>query len=239
MSNLEMAYASLHCHRLGHGILPGLSGALLASGFPAMPTTSESELLAAAQAGDRDAFGELLRVHQQRVYACAVRMLGHSGDVDDVVQDVFVRAWKAIGRFDGRSELSTWLYRICVNVCLNRFRSGRRRRTVVDIDLAISTLETQGDATDLGRRATDPHEQVELRRLYHRLGAALDALSPPLRTTVVLVLMQGLSHSESASILGCSEGTVAWRIHEARKKLRASMGEEDNAGQASLSGGAA
>ena len=99
---------------------------------PSMSEATEADLLEAAQAGDRRAFSRLVRLHQRRVYACAVSMLGDGGDADDAVQETFMRAWRAIARFDGRSQLSTWLYRVCVNVCLNHIRK-RKRHDAADI----------------------------------------------------------------------------------------------------------
>jgi len=99
-----------------------------APGLFAMTQPSEAELLEAAQGGDKRAFSRLVRMHQRRVYACAVSMLGDGGDADDAVQETFMRAWRAIARFDGRSQLSTWLYRVCVNVCLNHIRKRKRHK---------------------------------------------------------------------------------------------------------------
>lgn len=180
-----------------------------------MADSNEANLLERAQAGDRKAFGALLRKHQRRVFACAIQMLGDRGEAEDAAQETFLRAWRAIGRFDGRSELSTWLYRICVNVCLNALRK-RKRRATSDLD----DPRIPEPVADPQQGRTDPRRAAELTQLYGRLGAALDGLSPSLRTTVVLVLLQGLPHKEAAVILGCPEGTIAWRIHEARRRLR-------------------
>lgn len=185
-----------------------------------MIDATEAELLRAAQQGDRQAFGRLIREHQRRVRACAVQMLGQGGDSDDAVQETFVRAWRAIDRFDGRSQLSTWLYRICVNVCLNHLRSRKRRDTADISDPRApepSADPTQGD--------TDPRHALEARQLSGRIAAALEGLSESLRTTVILVLVNGLPQKEAAEVLGCSEGTVAWRIHEARRRLRAVLAD--------------
>ncbi|HHH30268.1 MAG TPA: sigma-70 family RNA polymerase sigma factor, partial [Polyangiaceae bacterium] len=100
--------------------------------FHLMATPTEAELLESAQGGDSRAFSRLVKMHQRRIYACAVGMLGDGGDADDAVQETFVRAWRAIARFDGRSKLSTWLYRVCVNVCLNHIRK-RKRHEAADI----------------------------------------------------------------------------------------------------------
>ena len=181
---------------------------------------TEMELLALAQSGDRRAFGQLVRLHHGRVAACAHQLLGASAEVDDAVQESFIRAWRALPRFDGRAKLSTWLYRICVNVCLNRMR-GNRRHAAADVD-DPKLPEPVADAESAG---VDPLRALEQAQLYGRVGAALDALSPSLRSAVVLVLLQGMSHKDAGDALGCAEGTVAWRIHEARRRLRDLLGD--------------
>lgn len=188
----------------------------------------EARWLARAQEGDRAAFGRLVRMHQRRVYACALQMLADPGEAEDAVQETFLRAWRAIGRFQGSSQLSTWLYRICVNVCLNTIR---RRRRVDASDIADPRIpEPSADPTQ-GRN--DPALSAESQQLYRRLAGALDQLSESLRTTVILVLIQGLPHKEAAEVLGCPEGTVAWRIHEARRRLRTLLAPPESSGEAS------
>lgn len=176
---------------------------------------TEMELLSLAQSGDRRAFAGLVRLHHGRLVACAHQLLGSSAEVDDAVQESFIRAWRALPRFDGRARLSTWLYRICVNVCLNRMR-GNRRHAAADVD-DPKLPEPTADAEAVG---VDPLRTLEQAQLYGRVGAALETLSPSLRSAVVLVLLQGMSHKEAGDALGCAEGTVAWRIHEARRRLK-------------------
>lgn len=181
----------------------------------------EAELLTAAQRGDKRAFSRLVSLHQRRVFACAVSMLGDGGDADDAVQETFMRAWRAIGRFDGRSQLSTWLYRVCVNVCLNHIRR-RKRHDASD----ISDPRVPEPTADPTQGTTDPRHALEARQLSSRLETALEGLSESLRTTVVLVLVHGMPQKEAANVLGCSEGTIAWRIHEARRRLRLALGDD-------------
>jgi len=178
------------------------------------------DLLTRAQGGDRAAFGQLVRHHQRRVYACAVQMLADTGEAEDAVQETFLRAWRALPRFDGRSQLSTWLYRICVNVCLNTMRRRKRQPLSASDDPRIPQ-----PAVDPTQGQNDPGRSTEAAQLYRRLAAALDKLSPSLRTTVVLVLVQGVPHQEASEILGCPEGTIAWRIHEARLRLKAELAD--------------
>lgn len=181
----------------------------------------EAELLTRAQAGDRAAFGRLVRLHQKRVFACAVHMLGDRGEAEDAMQETFLRAYRAIAKFDRRSELSTWLYRICVNVSLNALR---RRRRVQASDITDPRVPEQ--AADPVKGQSDPRRAVQSAQIYTTLAKALDSLSPSLRATVLLVCIEGVSHKEAAEALGCPEGTIAWRIHEARAKLRTVLGTE-------------
>jgi RNA polymerase sigma-70 factor (ECF subfamily) len=161
-------------------------------------------------------------------------MLGDRGEAEDAVQETFLRAWRAIERFDGRAELSTWLYRICINVSLNTLR---RRKRVEASD--ISDPRVPEPATDPTQGQNDPRHAAQAIQLYGRLAKALDGLSPSLRATVVLVLIDGVPQKEAAEVLGCSEGTIAWRVHEARRRLREVLGDhlEDEEPSAGTCGG--
>ena len=171
-----------------------------------------------ARQGDAAAFDQLMRQHRPRVHAWAAQILVHSAETDDAVQETFLRAWRAIARFDGRAALSTWLYRICTNVCRNALRRRHSRRAA-SLD-AEGAFEPAADAT---QGSTDPARAVQALELCRGLHAALDALSPTLRETVVLVLLDGMPQADAATQLGCSEGTIAWRVHEARRRLRSQL----------------
>jgi len=177
----------------------------------------EVELLVArAKAGGevgKAAFSELVRRYRSRIYALTLHLTGSRAEADDITQDVFLRAYRKLGDFAGRSEFFTWLYRIAVNRALNSRRDGARRKVVTLDDPRVQ----EAVAVDA---YGDPRRAAELRQVYARLIGALDALDPALRTTVVPVAMQGLSHGEAAVVLGCAPGTVGWRIHEARKLLK-------------------
>ena len=173
-------------------------------------------LVRRAQAGDRTAFDDLVRRYRARIYALTLHLTGSRAEADDITQDVFTRAYQRITTFAGRSEFFTWLYRIAVNRALNSRRDTARRRTSGLDDPRVQAavaVDAYGD----------PRRAAELRQSYARLVAALDRLSATLRSTVVLVALQGLSHDEAAAVLGCSTGTVAWRIHEARNQLRQTL----------------
>lgn len=173
-----------------------------------------AELVARAKKGDQRAFAALVEQNGPRVMACATKMLGH-GEAEDAAQEAFVRAWRAIDRFDGRAAFSTWLHRICINVCLNRIRKRKNRRQV-----ALSEESHQEPAADPNGLSADPVRTLERSELKSRLAGAIERLSPSLRAAVALVLIDGVSHGQAAEVLGVTEGTVSWRIHEARKRLR-------------------
>jgi RNA polymerase sigma-70 factor (ECF subfamily) len=180
------------------------------------PQKSDRDLIQAAKGGDSESFGAFVRRHQRRVYRLAVPLLRNTAEAEDVAQEAFVRAYGALDRFDGRSEPFTWLYRIAVNLSLNAIRSRKTRRpgaTMDDPRIEAALVERRPGLADPARQATD-------RELARALCDGVDALSETLRTTLVLVAVDGLSHAEVSQVLGCPEGTVAWRVHEARRKLR-------------------
>jgi RNA polymerase sigma-70 factor (ECF subfamily) len=174
------------------------------------------QLVEAARGGDRAAFEQLVLRYRGRIFALALHICGCASEAEDIVQDVFMRAFVKIGGFEGRSSFFTWLYRITLNRAFNSRRDRKRRRSVQYDDDRVR-MAVSVDA------AGDPRLQLELRETYGLLVQALDQLSPLLRATVVLTALQGLSYREAAVVLDTSESTVAWRVHEARKQLRVAM----------------
>ncbi len=172
-----------------------------------------AELVARAKGGDSAAFDELVRTYRPRVYALALHLTGQASDADDITQDAFLKAYHKLPEFEGRSEFFTWIYRITLHRALNAKRDKSRRRTVPLDDprlLAAVAVDSQGD----------PERAAQLRDRYRALLEAFDQLSPLLQTTVVLTTLQGLNYKEAAVVLETTEGTIAWRIHEARRKMR-------------------
>ncbi len=180
-------------------------------------------LVAGAKAGDGRAFDELVRRYRPRIVALALHLTGSRSEADDIAQDVFLGAFRALDGFEGRSEFFTWVYRMAVNRALNTRRNRARRGeesleqrdTDPRLDLAVEI-----DA------AGDPGRATALRQTYGRLLRALDSLPLEMRTSVVLVSLQGMSHGEAAVVQRCSEGTIAWRMHEARRRLHEAMAPE-------------
>jgi RNA polymerase sigma-70 factor (ECF subfamily) len=184
-----------------------------------MTTANDRDWLEQARSGDRAAFGKLIRQHQARIHRLALNLTGNAGEADDVTQETFLRAYRAITRFDGRADLFTWLYRICVNVALNLRR--QKKRVVADLnDPRVPEPVADGPGHD-------PAQAAAQSQAYQQLARAMDGLSEALRVTLVLACVDQLPYAEIAQVLGCSEGTVAWRVHEARRKLREAMGEQE------------
>jgi RNA polymerase sigma-70 factor (ECF subfamily) len=161
---------------------------------------SDHELLARATAGDLDAFSKLIRAYERRVASVLYRLLDDRRDVEEATQDVFVQAWRNLGRFRGRSQLFTWLYRIAVNEALMRRR--RRSHDIVPLDERLTA-------------AADP--EPGLRDLLVRELAALPFEQ---RTAVVLRDVEGLSNAEVAEALGISVAAAKSRIHRGRMQIR-------------------
>lgn len=175
-----------------------------------------SALVDAAKRGDSRAWGELVRRYRPRIFALALHLTGRPSDADDITQDAFLRAYSRIADFEGRSEFFTWLYRIALHRALNvRRDQGRRRSVALDDPRVAAAVAVDADG--------DPRRALELQETYSHLIAAFDRLSPVLRTTVVLTTLQGLSYKEAAVVLDTSDGTIAWRVHEARTQLKRIM----------------
>ena len=183
---------------------------------------NEAALVEQAQGGDLQAFDALVLRHQQEVFAVALRMLGDQDEAQDIAQDAFVRAYRAIGSFRCEAKLSTWLVSITMNLCRNRRRWWARRRRVIaaSLDEAVETEEgTRGH--DVPDPAPSPSAVAE-RRDQHRIVAdALQLLCEADRTVIVLRDIQGYAYEEIAQMLGCRLGTVKSRLSRSRLQLRA------------------
>ena len=171
-------------------------------------------LVEEARRGSREAFAELVRRHERRVYGLVFRMVRDHSDADDLAQEVFLTAFKSIASFHHASSFTTWLYRIAVNTSLTLLKKKSREK-----DRAEFREDLAGDGP--GRDAAfSPEGRSALNELRGRIDEAVDALPGHFRASFVLVAGQGLSHAEAAKVLGCSENTVSWRMHKARKLLR-------------------
>jgi RNA polymerase sigma-70 factor (ECF subfamily) len=169
--------------------------------------TDDSSLAAAAIRGDREAFRRLVERHYDTIYRVAYRYLGSAADAEDISQDVCITLVTKLSRFRGESRFSTWLISIVINCCRDHLR--RRKTSAALVDKYGQHREFEdGDKADTDKR-------------MRWLHASLQSLEPGLRETVLLILGEDLSHAEAAKILGCSESTVSWRVHKAKKQLKA------------------
>ena len=169
------------------------------------------ELVDRSRKGDRDAFGELARLHQHEVYTLAVRLVGDRTLAADVTQEALIRAWRAIGRFRGDSSFSTWLYRITANVAWTLKGRAARQRTY-----QLDAMIVQPQASDRG----NPEVAGERTELRARLSAALAELALSQRTVVILKDVYGWSHKEISEALSISVTASKVRLHRAHLRLR-------------------
>lgn len=184
---------------------------------------NETELITAAQAGDRQAFDELVRRTYLDLFTLAIRLTGNEEDARDVVQDAYLRAWKGIGSFRGDAQLSTWLYRITANAASTHMSRRRRLRT--------EPLLPGLDPAEL-RHEAQPEAMTETNLDLERIAQAVDELPAKLRSVVVLRDIYGLPHDAIAEELGISVSAAKVRLHRARKRLRDEMAEEGRAARA-------
>ena len=171
---------------------------------------TDSSLIAAAAAGDREAFAALLDRHYDRIHGLAWQLTGSRADADDIAQDVCCTLVEKIGSYRGEAKFTTWLYGITFNACCDL---RRRRRSLWALSERLAVLVGLAAAPD-GR---DLYDAIWLKN-------AIARLKPALRDTAVLVAGQQLTHAEAANILGVAEATVAWRMHEVRRILSAEAG---------------
>jgi len=185
--------------------------------MPSLPARDEGALIERAQTGDRLAFEELVRRHADRLYAVVMRFLGDSREAEDVTQEAFLRAWRGIAGFKGRSRFYTWLYRIGLNEA--KRRAARR---------AVPGKLVQLD-DDSRVHAPDWSEAPETRAAEGELRAALEsavrALDPKYRAPLVLRDVEGLSTAEAADVMGLGEAAFKSRLHRARLAVREAMEE--------------
>lgn len=179
---------------------------------------SDSELTAALKAGDQEAFTELVERFSPTVYNLALRLMGFPQAAEDVLQETFLSAFRAIDRFEGRSQLGTWLYRIAYNAALMQLRKRELPTSSIDAPM----VNEEGDETprqlvDWGPRPDQLALAGELRALLH---AAVATLSKTLQAVFVLRDIEGLSTAETADVLGLTETNVKVRLHRARLALR-------------------
>jgi RNA polymerase sigma-70 factor (ECF subfamily) len=170
-----------------------------------MPT-GDNELAGWAAAGDADAFCVLLERHYDGIFRLAFRFTGNRADAEDIAQDICVGLVDRLGAFRGEAKFTTWLYRIVVNACRDRWRHRATVQRATENFAAVEDL----------RRAADAERGEQMAWVWEMLSR----FSEDIRETAILVLAEQLNHGEVAAILGVKESTVSWRMHELRKGLK-------------------
>jgi RNA polymerase sigma-70 factor (ECF subfamily) len=180
----------------------------------AAPT--DAELVRRAQSGDRAAFDALVTRSESKVYGLCLKMLGNPEDAEDVLQEVFIKAYQSLSGFRGDSAFSTWLYRIATNACLMRIR--KKKLETVSLDQPVEQGE---DGTrDVADWTKDPASELMNDELRAVLAQHINELAPDNRIVFVLRDIHGLTTEDTASVLGLTPPAVKSRLHRARLYLR-------------------
>ena len=174
---------------------------------------NEKELIARLQARDEAAFEELIRQYEKKVYSLCARMCGNAEDAEEAAQDAFLALWRGIDRFRQESSLSTWIYRLASNACIDLMRRKKKGAGSVSLD----DEELFVDAVD---PAPQPHEEAERRETQRLLQEGLLSLPAEYRSILLLREIEGLSYSEISAALDLELGTVQSRISRGRTLLR-------------------
>lgn len=198
----------------------------------------EAHFVARLVARDESAFNELVVTYQRRVFALVFRMLGRRDEAEDLAQEVFVQVFKAIDQFRGDSKLSTWIYRIAVNLCKNRtkYLSRRHANDQDDVDAMADRLPFSAAKGVSVGGISRPDELVEGMQLEVVVKRAIAQIEPEFREVLILRDVEDMSYEEIAEVTGLADGTVKSRIHRARAQLRTlvekAMGEKVRSSQA-------
>lgn len=194
-----------------------------ASTFEKRPELNEIDLIRRAQLEDTSAYEELVRRYYGKIYGLVYGMTSSREDAEDVTQEVFVKAWKALGHFREQAGFYTWIYRIAINRTIN-FRKRRGRRKTLqfeDFDPGIKQVKSYKEFSSKGSVL----RKMNLGEFQKKMNEALLTLSDKHRAVVIMHDVQGMSHGEIAGVMGCSEGTARSRLFYARKKLQTELSD--------------
>ena len=192
------------------------AAALKPAAAKAPGTPDDRELVRRAQAGDKEAFEELVRRHQHRVFAVAGGILRRREDVEDVAQQVFVKAYFSLRRFDQRAAFSTWLYKITVNECWDLLRKKKVRPLLYESDLSEEQAGQFSAAERLESGAQDVSDKLEAQQQVENLLQGLDERD---RMMLILKEVEGFAIDEIAEILDLNANTVKVRLFRARRRI--------------------
>jgi RNA polymerase sigma-70 factor, ECF subfamily len=195
---------------------PPATGAAPGHGSKLAATTHDRELVRRAQGEDKEAFEELVRRHQHRVFAVAGGILRRREDVEDVAQQVFVKAYFSLKKFDQRAAFSTWLYKITVNECWDLLRKKKVRPLVYESDLSEEQARQVIASGEKENPGPDVSQRIEARERVERLMEGLDERD---RLMLILKEVEGFSIEEIAEVLSLNGNTVKVRLFRARRRV--------------------
>src|ERR1700731_4574030 len=187
---------------------------------PAQADVSELDLVKRCQAGDTEAFDELVTRYRTRIFSMIYNMVHSEQDAWDLAQDSFVKAWRSIKRFRGRSSFYTWIYRIVMNVTIDWLRKKQVKGAGTEFNDAIQLREIEPAPRTCPKADPLPYERMERTEVRARIDNAITQLSPEHRAVILMKETEGMQYHEIAEALGCSIGTVMSRLFYARKKLQ-------------------
>lgn len=179
---------------------------------------SDEQLVSRFKEGSMEAFEELVRRYETKIYNLVYRFMGNHADAGDLAQEAFIRAYRALSKFRGESSFSTWIYKVTANVCRDELRKQRRKKN-------ISLDELEGGQREIAVADTSslPEETFERRELQNRIQVYLNQLSEDHRLILLMREMQDMSYEEISEVMQCSMGTVKSRLSRARTALKKIM----------------
>jgi RNA polymerase sigma-70 factor (ECF subfamily) len=187
------------------------------------PPVDDRVLVSQAQKGDYSSFDALIRRYQERVYATVYHMTSNHEDANDLTQETFIKAYKALSHFKGDSSFFTWVYRIAVNKTINFLKS---RKNKIHLSLNDLDFNAEHDPEIVAFISENtPRRDLGLSELHEKLNEAMQKLSDAHRLVVTLHDVQGLSHEEISKIMDCNTGTVRSRLFYARQQLQGHLSD--------------
>lgn len=190
-----------------------------------MSDINEKELVKRCRSGDRDAFNILVEAFQRQVINLAYGMLSNEEDASDAAQEVFIKIYRNIDRFEEKSSLSTWIYRITSNVCKDFLR--KRTRTIQSVSIYEGDDDDDDDRPmEIKDNSPTPQEHLEMTETQIEVRRALDELPTEYKSVIVMYDLENLSYEEISKVLECPVGTIKSRLNRARKALKKNLSEK-------------
>lgn len=182
--------------------------------------SSDEELIRRFKRGDEKSFKELVERYQSRVYSIVLGMIGDRSDTEDLCQEIFVKVYRNLDKFKGKSKFYTWLYRIAVNTCINAQNGQKRKPASISLSYPMGK-----DEKPLLTKISESSEKCSMeilknKELGSKMKSAIDSLSDGLKEVFIMREIEDLSYKELARIFQCSEGTIKSRLFRAREKLK-------------------